>query len=116
MIGSVGTKRLFGSNSVVSLFQSWCIGMALPGCSLGVIPICQQLRLSGIAIGTIFAFALSSPLFDPLSLLYGLTLSKPFTIFAFAGCSLIVVTVSGAIFDKLFPDTELNIPHRQNVL
>ena len=104
MVGAVGTKRLFGSNSVVSLFQSWCIGMALPGCSLGVIPICQQLRLSGIAIGTIFAFALSSPLFDPLSLLYGLTLSKPFTIFAFAGCSLIVVTVSGAIFDKLLPN------------
>ena len=110
MIGSVGTKRLFGSNSIVSLFQSWCIGMALPGCSLGVIPICQQLRMSGIAIGTIFAFALSSPLFDPLSLLYGLTLSKPFTIFAFATASLVVVTVSGGIFDKLFPDTELDIP------
>ena len=110
MIGSVGTKRLFGSNSIVSLFQSWCIGMALPGCSLGVIPICHQLRASGIAIGTIFAFALSSPLFDPLSMLYGLTLSKPFTIFAFAGCSLIVVTVSGAIFDKIYPKTELELP------
>ena len=107
MLGATNTKRLFGSNSVISLFQSWCIGMALPGCSLGVIPICHQLRASGIAIGTIFAFALSSPLFDPLSLLYGLTLSKPFTIFAFASCSLVVVTVSGAIFDKLFPNTEL---------
>ena len=110
MIGSVGTKKLFGSNTIVSLFQSWCIGMALPGCSLGVIPICHQLRASGIAIGTIFAFALSSPLFDPLSMLYGLTLSKPFTIFAFAGCSLIVVTISGAIFDKIYPKTELNLP------
>lgn len=107
MLGASNTKRLFGSNSVISLFQSWCIGMALPGCSLGVIPICHQLRASGIAVGTIFAFALSSPLFDPLSLLYGLTLSKPFTIFAFAACSLVVVTVSGAIFDKLFPNTEL---------
>lgn len=107
MLGAADTKRLFGSNSIVSLFQSWCIGMALPGCSLGVIPICHQLRASGIAIGTIFAFALSSPLFDPLSLLYGLTLSKPFTIFAFAGCSLVVVTLSGAIFDRLFPNTEI---------
>ena len=112
MLGAADTKRLFGSNSIVSLFQSWCIGMALPGCSLGVIPICHQLRASGIAIGTIFAFALSSPLFDPLSLLYGLTLSKPFTIFAFAGCSLVVVTVSGAIFDRLFPKTELQAEQR----
>ena len=110
LMGHGDTKRLFGSNSLSSLVQSWLIGMILPGCSLGVIPICRQLRASGIAIGTIFAFALSSPLFDPLSLLYGLTLSKPFTILAFACCSLVVVTLSGAIFDWLYPDTEVNVP------
>ncbi|MFM9194405.1 MAG: permease [Planctomycetia bacterium] len=107
LMGHADTKRLFGSNSIASLAQSWFIGMLLPGCSLGVIPICRRLRASGIAIGTIFAFALSSPLFDPLSLLYGLTLSKPFTILAFACCSFVVVTVSGAIFDWLYPDTEV---------
>ncbi|MFM8805419.1 MAG: permease, partial [Planctomycetia bacterium] len=110
LMGHADTKRLFGSNSIASLAQSWFIGMLLPGCSLGVIPICRRLRASGIAIGTIFAFALSSPLFDPLSLLYGLTLSKPFTILAFACCSFVVVTVSGAIFDWLYPDTELDLP------
>ena len=112
LMGQAATRRLFGSNSVVSLAQSWLIGMLLPGCSLGVIPICRKLRASGISVGTIFAFALSSPLFDPLSLLYGLTLSKPFTILAFATCSLVVVTVSGAIFDRLFPGTEVREPER----
>ena len=34
MLGAADTKRLFGSNSIVSLFQSWCIGMALPGLML----------------------------------------------------------------------------------
>jgi len=109
LMGHQHTRRLFGSNTVASLFQSWVIGMLLPGCSLGVIPIVKQLRRSGIAVGTIFAFALSSPLFDPLSLLYGLTLSKPFTILAFATFSLIVVTISGSLFDWLFPDTEVQI-------
>ncbi|MDB5391025.1 MAG: putative permease [Planctomycetaceae bacterium] len=109
MMGQKHTRWLFGSNSVASLFQSWVIGMLLPGCSLGVIPICKQLRKSGIAIGTIFAFALSSPLFDPLSMLYGLTLSKPITIVAFAFCSLLVVTISGTIFDRLFPNTEVQL-------
>lgn len=109
LLGHVQTKRLFGSNSVISLIQSWIIGMLLPGCSLGVISVCRQLRRSGIAVGTIFAFALSSPLFDPLSMLYGLTLSKPLTIVAFAACSLVVVTVSGAIFDWLYPDTEVSM-------
>lgn len=107
MMGQRHTRWLFGSNSMASLFQSWLIGMLLPGCSLGVIPILKQLRRSGIAVGTIFAFALSSPLFDPLSMLYGLTLSKPITIIAFAFCSLIVVTISGSIFDRLFPNTEV---------
>jgi uncharacterized membrane protein YraQ (UPF0718 family) len=107
LMGQQHTRRLFGSNSVASLFQSWLIGMLLPGCSLGVIPIVKQLRRSGIAVGTIFAFALSSPLFDPLSMLYGLTLSKPITIVAFALCSLVVVTISGSLFDRLFPNTEV---------
>lgn len=107
LMGQEHTRRLFGSNSISSLFQSWLIGMLLPGCSLGVIPIVKQLRKSGIAVGTIFAFALSSPLFDPLSMLYGLTLSKPATIVAFAFCSLIVVTISGGIFDWLYPATEV---------
>lgn len=110
LLGHAHTKRLFGSNSLSSLVQSWLIGMLLPGCSLGVIPIVKQLRVSGIAVGTIFAFALSSPLFDPLSLLYGLTLSKPFTILVFAGCSLVVVMVSGSVFDWWFPDTEVTVP------
>lgn len=110
LMGHAATRRLFGSNSIVSLAQSWLIGMLLPGCSLGTIAICRQLRASGIAVGTIFAFALSSPLFDPLSLLYGLTLSKPFTIMAFAACSLVVVMVSGGLFDRLFTDTEVTVP------
>lgn len=109
LMGQQNTRTMFGSNSVASLFQSWLIGMLLPGCSLGVIPIVKQLRRSGIAVGTIFAFALSSPLFDPLSMLYGLTLSKPITIVAFAFCSLVVVTISGSIFDWLFPNTEVTV-------
>jgi len=107
LMGQAHTRWMFGSNSIASLLQSWVIGMLLPGCSLGVIPIVKQLRRSGIAVGTIFAFALSSPLFDPLSMLYGLTLSKPLTIVAFAFCSLVVVTISGTIFDWLVPDTEV---------
>ncbi len=110
LLGRAHTRRLFGSNSLSSLAQSWFLGMLLPGCSLGTIPIVRQLRVSAISVGTIFAFALSSPLFDPLSLLYGLTLSKPLTILAFALCSLVVVTVSGSIFDSMFPLTEVESP------
>ncbi len=107
LLGRKYTRWMFGSNSLASLAQSWFLGMVLPGCSLGTIPIVRQLRVSAISVGTIFAFALSSPLFDPLSLLYGLTLSKPGTILAFALCSLVVVTVSGSIFDSIYTNTEI---------
>jgi uncharacterized protein len=110
MLGQAHTRTVFGSNSLSSLLQSWVLGMLLPGCSLGVIPIVKQLRRSAISVGTIFAFALSSPLFDPLSMLYGLTLSKPETILAFALCSLLVVTVSGSLFDHWFPNSEVVVP------
>lgn len=99
------TTRLFGGNSKRSLFQAWLIGMLLPVCSLGVIPVIRELRRIGLKGGTILAFAMSAPLFNPLSVLYGLTLSEPTAIVAFAFCSLIVVTGVGLIWDRMFPDS-----------
>ena len=89
------TYRLFGGNSRRGLLQAWLIGMALPICSLGAIPVIRELRRTGLPGGTILAFALAGPLFNPLSLLYGLTLSEPRTILGFALCSLVVVTRGG---------------------
>lgn len=98
--GAATTRRLFGGESLRSLPQSWLIGMLLPVCSIGVIPILFQLKRSGVRAGAITAFALSAPLFNPLSLLYGLTLSRPLVILSFAGVSLLVVTVLGMLWDR----------------
>lgn len=102
LMGPGSVRKLFGGGSKRSLLQAWGVGMLLPVCSLGVIPVIRKMRWSGLAAGTILAFGMSAPLFNPLSLLYGLTLSEPFTILAFAFCSLIVVTIVGLIFDRLF--------------
>lgn len=96
-----GTLKLFGGTGLRSLAQSWLIGMLLPVCSIGVIPIIRQLRLVGLRPGAITAFALSAPLFNPLSLLYGLTLSRPYVIVGFALASLAVVTILGMIWDRV---------------
>ncbi|MFK7735043.1 MAG: permease [Pirellulaceae bacterium] len=96
-----GTQRLFGGSSVMSLPQSWAVGMLLPVCSIGVIPIICEMRRQGIRAGSITAFALSAPLFNPLSLLYGLTLSRSSVIIGFALGSLFIVTVLGICWDRL---------------
>lgn len=103
LLGDDGTRRLFGEGTQRSLLQAWGIGMLLPVCSLGVIPVIRELRRVGLAGGTILAFAMSAPLFNPLSLLYGLTLSEPVAILLFAFSSLVVVTLVGFVWDRIFP-------------
>ncbi|MEM8680282.1 MAG: permease, partial [Planctomycetota bacterium] len=105
LMGPEAVVRLFGGTGWRSLPQSWLWGMLLPVCSLGVIPIAYELRRAGLKGGAILAFALTAPLFNPLSLLYGLTLSTPMVIIAFACGSLLVVTVVGLLWDALFRDT-----------
>jgi uncharacterized protein len=102
LLGHAGTRRLFGCGTWRELPQAWLIGMLLPVCSLGVIPIAREMRRAGIAGGTILVFAMTAPLFNPLSVLYGLTLSEPVVILVFAFCGLIVVTLVGAV-DRLCP-------------
>ena len=102
LIGPEGTRKLFGGGTVRSLLQSWGIGMLLPVCSLGVIPVAYEMRRAGVSGGAILAFALTAPLFNPLSLLYGLTLSAPIVIVAFALCSLLLVTTIGFGWNRIF--------------
>lgn len=105
LLGHAGTLRLFGNNSRRSLPQAWAVGMLLPVCSLGVIPVLREMRRAGVSGGAILAFGLSAPLFNPISVLYGLTLSDPILILTFSFCSLVIVTVVGIGWDKLFPNT-----------
>ena len=105
-IGYEKVRQLFGGSPMASLFKAWIIGMLLPVCSLGVIPVIIELRRAGVKGGTILAFAMSAPLFNPLSLLYGLTLSEPIAILSFAACSLVIVTLVGMLWDYIYPNTQ----------
>lgn len=107
ILGREGTYRLFGGNTWRQLPQAWLLGMLLPVCSLGVIPVMVQMRRSGISGGTILAFGLTAPLFNPISVLYGLTLSDPWAILAFSLCSLVLITIMGMLWDRFFPNSQL---------
>ena len=107
LLGTEATRRAFGGNSWRSLPQAWLWGMLLPVCSLGVIPVAYELRRAGLSGGSVLAFALTAPLFNPLSLLYGLTLSSPTVLVVFALASLLVVTTVGFLWDRLFQHTAL---------
>lgn len=105
LLGPDAIRTMFGHGTRAAIPRAWAIGMVLPICSLGVIPVAREMRRAGLSGGTILAFALAAPLFNPLSLLYGLTLSEPITILAFGLCTLLVVTIVGLIWDRLFPNS-----------
>ena len=115
LLGPELTLKVFGGRGWRSLPQSWFWGMMLPVCSIGVIPVAYELRRAGLKGGAILAFALTAPLFNPLSLLYGLTLSTPMVILAFAFGSLVVVTTVGMLWDWSFRDTEVDAPSMEEI-
>jgi uncharacterized membrane protein YraQ (UPF0718 family) len=101
MLGVEGTRRLFGRSEWQGLLRAWAVGTILPVCSLGVIPIVREMRRAGVVGGVILAFVLAAPHLNPLSLLYGLTLSSPVVILFFGGGSLVIALLAGALWDRL---------------
>lgn len=101
MVTPAGTRRLFGSGWR-GLFRGWLAGMLLPVCSLGVIPVAREMRRAGVPGGTVLAFVLAAPLLNPISFLYGLTLAEPVVILTFAAASLVVSTLAGWLWDRVF--------------
>jgi uncharacterized membrane protein YraQ (UPF0718 family) len=110
MLGAEGTRRLFGGAGWNGLLRAWAVGTLLPVCSLGVIPIAREMRRAGVPSGTILAFVLAAPHINPLSLLYGLTLSEPLVIICFALGSLLVALAAGAVWDRLLARENDHVP------
>lgn len=102
MLGTDGTRRLFGGEGFKGLFRAWFIGTLLPVCALGVIPIARELRRAGVPSATILAFILAAPQLNPLSFLYGLTLSEPIVIISFVFATMAIAILGGELWKHLF--------------
>ena len=116
MLGAEGTRKLFGGKGWKGLFRAWGVGMLLPVCSLGVLPIAREMRRAGVPSGTILAFVLAAPHINPLSLLYGLTLSEPVVIICFAAGSLVIALAAGAVWERHFARESDDVPPSEEPL
>jgi uncharacterized membrane protein YraQ (UPF0718 family) len=107
LFGVALTRRLMGARGPTALLRAWLLGMLLPVCSIGSIPVARELLRAGLTGGTVLAFTVSAPLFNPISLLYGLTLSHPLVILGFALASMAVVNIAGMAWDRAWraPET-----------
>ncbi len=103
MVGPAGTRRLFGGPGWKGLVRAWALGMLLPVCSLGVLPVARVLRRSGVPGANVLAFMLIGPLLNPISFLYGLTLAEPKVICCYVGLSLLLALTAGLLWQRFFP-------------
>ncbi|WP_020467972.1 permease [Zavarzinella formosa] len=116
MLGTEGVRKLFGGFGARGLLRAWGVGTLLPVCSLGVIPIACEMRRCGVRSGTVLAFVLAAPHINPLSLLYGLTLSEPMVIICFAIGSLMMAVTAGALWEFFLARAEDTPPPEPETL
>lgn len=110
MLGAEGTRRLFGGEGLSGLFRAWVIGSLLPVCSLGVIPVAREMRRAGVPSATILAFVLAAPQLNPLSFLYGLTLSEPVVIICFVFATMLLAIAGGEVWKRVFETPADTLP------
>jgi uncharacterized membrane protein YraQ (UPF0718 family) len=106
MVGAAGTRRIFGGKGLGGLFRAWLIGSLLPVCSLGVIPVAREMVRAGVPWPTVLSFVLAAPQLNPLSFLYGLTLSEPMVIVFFVVTTMGISIVGGELWRRFFSTGE----------
>ncbi len=110
MMGAETTRRMFGGEGFKGLFRAWAIGSLLPVCSLGVIPVARELRRAGVPSATVLSFVLAAPQLNPLSFLYGLTLSEPIVIISFVIATMVLAIAGGEIWKRAFETPADTLP------
>jgi len=104
MAGAKRTRQIFGVGHWSGPFRAWALGVLLPICSLGALPVARELRRAGIPSGTVLSFVLVAPVLNPVSIIYGLSHIAPITLVWFAIGTFAVSVGTGLLWNKLIAD------------
>ena len=69
-VGRQRVARRLGDDSIGALGRAWLLGIVLPVCAIGVIPVLLTLRRLGAGRGTLVVLALAGPIVTPWTLGY----------------------------------------------
>ena len=99
MVGAQRTRSILGVGHWSGPFRAWALGVLLPICSLGALPVARELRRAGIPSGTVLSFVLVAPVLNPVSIIYGLSHIEPITLVYFAVGTFVVSVGIGLIWN-----------------
>ena len=91
LIGDRRLRAFLEGDSVSGPIRAWALGLLLPVCSLGVLPVVRELLRAGVNRRTVFAFLLAAPLFHPLTVVYALSVMDVSLLATLLAASLIVI-------------------------
>jgi uncharacterized protein len=92
MVGAARLQSLLGGGPWRGPIRAWALGTVLPVCALGAVPIAYELKRARIASGTVLTFLLAAPLFNPITLIYAISVVPLPTLFYFV-CGTFVISV-----------------------
>ncbi|MEM9366226.1 MAG: permease [Planctomycetota bacterium] len=87
-------EKIFPGSGSRGVLRAALIGMTLPVCSLGILPVLRELQRLGLATSKLITLCVVAPLLNPFTILYGLSvLSTMQCLMVLAVVGIVVVTV-----------------------
>ena len=101
MVGAERTRRILGVGHQSGPLRAWGLGILLPICSLGALPVARELRRAGVPSGTVISFVLVAPVLNPVSIIYGLSHIPPIMLLYFALGTFLISVGIGLLWNRL---------------
>lgn len=105
MVGASRIRKMLGVGHWSGPFRAWGLGVLLPICSLGALPVARELRRAGVPSGTVLSFVLVGPVLNPVSIIYGLSHIVPITLAYFAVGTFVVSVGIGMIWNHFISNS-----------
>lgn len=106
MVGADRTRKILGVGHWTGPFRAWALGILLPICSLGALPVARELRRAGVPSGTVLSFVLVAPVLNPVSIIYGLSHITPIMLVYFGVGTFVVSVGIGLIWNRVIADNQ----------
>jgi uncharacterized protein len=96
IVGAARLQSLLGAGPWRGPLRAWALGTVLPVCAVGALPIAYELKRARIPSGTVLTFLLAAPLFNPITLIYGVSIVPLWTlIYLLCGTFAISIGIGG---------------------
>ncbi|MCD8535420.1 MAG: permease [Verrucomicrobia bacterium] len=103
MIGHERLRQLLGGGGLRGAFRGWVLGLLLPVCALGALPVARELRRARLSTGTLLSFITVAPVMNPISVVYGISHINLPTFLSFLIGSFTISVLLGWGWDRWHP-------------